>query len=206
MLRGKYLKAWLASLIACILVIPLCFRWLDLPVAQIFQHNHNRVSSYGLPSAIILTGELVVATALALVRMVRGHLPDLGKVLMIAILASITAFTANNYVLKLLFGVPQPFEVLFQSAHHGPHILAGSPMSSFPSGHMALAGGFAGVWIRLYPSTTLAFVALLAAGMALLVAGDWHFISDVVAGTFVGVTAGLMAGALWLEHSAPRTG
>ena len=82
--------------------------------------------------------------------------------------------------------------------------MAGSQTSSFPSGHMALAGGFAGVWLRLYPRTAPAFAALLALGMAILVAGDWHFLSDVVAGTFLGVTAGLMAGALWLEHNARR--
>ena len=204
MLSGKCLKAWLTGLITCLLVIPICFRWLDLPLAQAFQHNLGRMMGRGLPSTIILAGEFAVATTLAVIRMVRGRLPEPGKVLMIAILASIAAFTANNYVLKILFGVPQPLEILFQSAHHGPHLMAGNPASSFPSGHMALAGGFSGVWIRLYPSATPVFAALLAVGMAILVAGDWHFASDVVAGTFIGVTAGLMADALWAAHSASR--
>jgi len=47
---------------------------------------------------------------------------------------------------------------------------------------------------------------LLMAGMAILVAGDWHYLSDVVGGTFVGVTAGLTTGALWREHNAQRRG
>jgi hypothetical protein len=40
---------------------------------------------------------------------------------------------------------------------------------------------------------------LIAAG--LLVVGDWHFLSDVMAGTFVGLSAGALAGAVMLLHS-----
>jgi membrane-associated phospholipid phosphatase len=204
MLSRKYLKAWFASLVVCAGLVVLCLRWFDLPVAQIFRHNPGRVQAYGLPSAIILAGELAVICIIAAVRMVRGRLPDSAKTLMIALLTSVTTFTANNYVLKIVFGVPQVFDVIFLGARHGPHFLAGSQSSGFPSGHMALAGGFAGVWLRLYPRTAPVFAGLLAVGMALLVAGDWHFLSDVVAGTFVGVTAGLMAGTLWLEHNTRR--
>jgi membrane-associated phospholipid phosphatase len=32
------------------------------------------------------------------------------------------------------------------------------------------------------------------------VVGDWHFISDVIAGTFLGVSAGFLAGELWSVH------
>ena len=35
----------------------------------------------------------------------------------------------------------------------------------------------------------------------LLIAGDRHFVSEVIAGTFVGVSAGLLAGEVWLAHS-----
>jgi membrane-associated phospholipid phosphatase len=33
-----------------------------------------------------------------------------------------------------------------------------------------------------------------------LVVGDWHFISDVIAGAFLGVSAGILAGEGWLVH------
>jgi len=202
-MRGTQLKAWFASLIACVVLVVCSFLWFDLPVAKLFQHNINGAAKVlGLPSAVILAGELTVICILAAIRMAQGTLAPAAKALMIALLTSILAFTANNYVLKLVFGVPQVIEVLLYSARHAPHFLAGSQSSSFPSGHMALAGGFAGVFLWLYPSSRIALIILLAIGMALLVAGDWHFISDVVAGTFLGVTAGLMAGALWQAHSA----
>ncbi|MBV9550528.1 MAG: phosphatase PAP2 family protein [Alphaproteobacteria bacterium] len=206
MTQQRYLKAWMLGFITCILLVFVCFRWFDLPVAQLFRGNPARVQGYGLPSAVLLAGELCVITLLAFVRILRGQLPEYAKVMLIALLTSITAFTANDYVLKLIFGVPSPSEVLFDSARHGVHFLAGGPASSFPSGHMALAGGFAGPWIRLQPATTGALAVLLGIGMAMLVMGDWHFLSDVVAGTFVGVTAGLLAGSLWLAHNSARKG
>jgi uncharacterized membrane protein len=66
---------------------------------------------------------------------------------------------------------------------------------------MVLAGAFAGVFMRLYRTSILPFSALLLIAAVLLIAGDWHFVSDVIAGTFVGVSAGLLAGEVWLAHS-----
>ena len=63
---------------------------------------------------------------------------------------------------------------------------------------MVLVGAFAsmgmssGIW-------QLSALLLLAAG--LLIVGDWHFLSDVVAGTFLSVSAGLLAGEWWAVHS-----
>jgi hypothetical protein len=65
---------------------------------------------------------------------------------------------------------------------------------------MVLAGAFAGGFIRLYRKSILLFSGLLLVGAALLIVGDWHFISDVIAGTFAGVSAGLLAGEVWLVH------
>ena len=206
MLNRIYLKAWIASFAACAVVTAFCFLWLDLPVARIFEESTQFVRPYGLASSIILAGECLVITALALARMMQGKLPEPAKALMLASLTSILAFAANNYVAKPFFGVPNTGEVFNQSIAHTFRLLGGNPQSSFPSGHMALAGGFAGVWIRLYPTTTRLFVGLLVFGMAVLMIGDWHFLSDVVAGAFLGVTAGLMAGELWREHEARRNG
>ena len=66
---------------------------------------------------------------------------------------------------------------------------------------MVLAGAFAAVFMRLYRTSIVPLSALLLIAAVLLIAGDWHFVSDVIAGTFVGVSAGLLAGELWLAHS-----
>jgi uncharacterized membrane protein YoaK (UPF0700 family) len=66
---------------------------------------------------------------------------------------------------------------------------------------MVLAGAFAGVFMRLYRTSILPLSALLLIAAVLLIAGNWHFVSDVIAGAFVGVSAGLLAGEVWLAHS-----
>ena len=66
---------------------------------------------------------------------------------------------------------------------------------------MVLAGAFAGVFMRLYRTSFLPLSTLLLIAAVLLVVGDWHFVSDVIAGTFVGVSAGLLAVEVWLAHS-----
>jgi hypothetical protein len=58
------------------------------------------------------------------------------------------------------------------------------------------------VFMRLYRISVWPLSILLFIASALLVAGGWHFFSDVVAGTFLGVSAGLLAGELWVVHSA----
>jgi hypothetical protein len=66
---------------------------------------------------------------------------------------------------------------------------------------MALSGSFAGVFMRLYRRSVPLFSGLLLIAATLLIVGDWHFLSDVIAGTFIGVSAGLLAGEVWLAHS-----
>jgi len=57
------------------------------------------------------------------------------------------------------------------------------------------------VRLRLYRSSILLLSALLLIAAALLTLGDWHFLSDVMAGAFVGISAGFLAGKVRLVHS-----
>jgi uncharacterized membrane protein YoaK (UPF0700 family) len=65
---------------------------------------------------------------------------------------------------------------------------------------MVLAGAFAGVFMRIYRGSIRLFCALLLLAAALLVLGDWHFVSDVIAGAFLGISAGMLAGEGWAVH------
>jgi membrane-associated phospholipid phosphatase len=112
------------------------------------------------------------------------------------------AYAVNDGILKLFFGVPGPGSVLSGGAQHVFHFLAGAGDSSFPSGHMVLAASFGGVFMRLHPASIWPLTILFCCGAALLILGDWHFVSDVIAGAFVGVSAGLLAGELWRAHSS----
>lgn len=130
----------------------------------------------------------------------RGHIAIFAEVLTIACLTSICADAINSDVLKPFFGVPGPAEVM-EGVRHACNFLQGSEDSSFPSGHMVLAGAFAGVLMRLYSDSIWSFAALLMLIASLLIIGGWYFLSDVVAATLVGLSAGILAGERWAVHS-----
>ena len=195
------IRIWLLSLAVWGVAIVLSFYYLDIAIALYCSRLSQHLSPLqeGLGSAVILSGEAATVMALVLARMVRGSLPPYAEALAMACLASICAYAINDGVLKLIFGVPNLADVM-SGSRHAFHFWRGSPHSNFPSGHMVLAGAFAGVFIRLYKTSTLPLAILVLLAAALLVAGGWHFLSDVIAGAFLGLSAGLLAGELWQSH------
>lgn len=193
---------WLLCLLLCLVVVAVAFVYLDVPIARRVYGTLGPTErlAKGLTSAVLLSGEAVVALTLIIIRITRGRLSPLGEAAALACLTSICAYSINDSALKFFFGVPNPGAVI-HGARHTFHLLSGSSISSFPSGHMVLCGAFAGVFMRLFRRSLLLFSALLFIGAALLIVGDWHFVSDVVAGTFLGVSAGLLAGEVWAAHS-----
>jgi membrane-associated phospholipid phosphatase len=200
-------RVWLLSFVACAALTALCFVEVDVPVAhrvwRVGRHLSSLNDAFG--ATVILTLESAVVLSLVVARLARGHISRFGETLGVACLASICAYGVNDEVLKPFFGIPGPAAVM-QGARHTVNIAMGFPYSSFPSGHMVLAGAFAGVFMRLYRASIQPLSGLLLLAAVLLVVGDWHFISDVIAGTFLGVTAGTLAGEGWAVHVSSRYG
>jgi len=194
--------SWLLSLAVCTLAVAVSFVYVDVPVARKFYGILGATNELatGFGSAILLSIEATVVLALVIVRITRGRLSPFREATVLACLTSICAYAINDSALKFFFGVPDPGAVL-EGARHAFHLLGGHSKGSFPSGHMVLAGAFAGVFMRLYRASILPLAALLLIAAGLLIVGDWHFVSDVIAGTFLGVSAGILAGELWRVHS-----
>ncbi len=195
------MEIWGLLVVVCTVLALLCFRSFDVPTAVYFwkfsRFLHPLNKPFGAP--ILLAIEAVVVVVLILARLVRGHLSFLAETIAVACLASICAYDINSQVLKPFFGVPNPAAVM-HGAKHALHLLRGSSHSSFPSGHMVLAGALAGVFMRIYRVSIGPLSALLALAATLLIVGDWHFLSDIIAGTFVGLSAGMLAGQGWAVH------
>lgn len=194
---------WLACLLACAALTALSFDYVDLPIARHFWDVGRELqplnSAFG--AAVVLSCECALVLGLVLTRLVRGYLSRLGSTLVIACLASICTYAFNDVVLKPWFGVPVPAAVMAGAVHRFD-FLAAPGNYSFPSGHMSLAASFAGVCMSLYRVAIAILAALLLLAAVLLVVGDWHFVSDVIAGGFVGLSAGLLAGRAWRLHVA----
>jgi membrane-associated phospholipid phosphatase len=199
------LRIWLLVLLGCAAFVAFSFGHWDLPIALYFWKIGRILHPLSKPlgGSVILGVESAVILLLLLTRLLRGHISRFAEVLAIACLTSICAYGIDSQVLKVFFGVPNPTAVI-HGARHAFDIMRGSGQSSFPSGHMVLAGSFAGVFMRLYRASIWPLAGLLLLAAALLLVGDWHFLSDLVAGAFVGVTAGLLAGEAWAVHSARR--
>jgi membrane-associated phospholipid phosphatase len=201
---GPLFRQWCLLFMAATIVIAVCIRWLDVPIALAFLHNANRFKQVGtaLGSAVLVSGQMLVIVTLAILRMTKGKLPAFAKAVFVACCASLCAFVVNDYVLKLFFGRRNPSALIYGLPDQIFHFFKGNQYSSFPSGHMVMATAFGFAFIRLQPRMTPAVLILLCIGASALIIGDWHFLGDVVAGTFLGGTAGFMAGNLWLEHEA----
>ena len=199
---GPMFRQWCILLVGTLIGVAICIRWLDVPVALTFLANVDRFGGLGkgLGSTVLISGEIVVIATLAIVRIATGTLPTFFKAVFVACCASLSAFVANDYVLKVFFGRLRPEDFFLGPSSPTFHFFNGDHLSSFPSGHMVMATAFAVVMIRLQPRTRPILLGLLCLGALALLVGDWHFLGDIVAGAFVGGTAGLVAGELWLEH------
>ena len=196
------IRIWALSLAACAAVVAFSFERVDVPTALRFW-NAGRILNplnEGFGATVILAAESAVILFTVLARLVRGQIPVFGETLAIACLASMCAYVINDHVLKVFFGVPNPTDVI-HGARHSFNLWMGSGNSSFPSGHMALAGAFAGVFMRLYKASIWPLSVLLLLAAVLLLVGDWHFPSDIIAGAFLGTSAGILAGEGWAVHS-----
>ena len=202
MKNQRLFKWWCASLLITLSVIAVSIRWLDVPIARFFFVGSSRVAALGqaLGSSKMVTGDATLLLALAVIRMVRGSLPDYAKAVFIACCASLSAFAANDYILKQIFGRYGPYAFPGNPAMQAFNLFHGDQYCVFPSGHMVISTTFAAVLVRVYPRTWPIFAGLLGVGALALLVGDWHFLSDIIAGAFVGVTAGLMAGDLWAQR------
>lgn len=187
---AKYLSI---AFLACVGLVAVSFPRIDVAVARYVYPYTDHINAIGgsFSGLRLLTAESTVVLVLLAVRLILGRLSPLGRAAILACLCSIAAYIFNAFVLKVCFGVPMPNDVL-RGTTHAFNLFGGSPYSSFPSGHMTQAGAFAGVLMRADRRTILPLSVLLLFGAALLVIGNWHFVSDVIAGTFFGVVFGLL--------------
>jgi len=100
-----------------------------------------------------------------------------------------------KWLFKYFFGRTNTRSWLADQMSDGFHWFhGGENYSSFPSGHMTVfTAFFSAAWI-LYPRyRPISIGGLLLLAVALIVT-DYHFLSDVIAGTYLGLVATCLAG------------
>lgn len=207
-MRG--IAAWGASLAGSAVAGAGAYLWLDRPIAQTAYGYHAYQGSFAKLTYIpelLVPAACIVFFAIGLWALSGRALNNWGTT---ALLASISILVTEltKSQLKYVFGRTWP-ETWIQNnpsfirdgAYGFNFFHGGVAYASFPSGHTAAICALVSVlWIALpkgRPLYTLA-VALVVIG---LMGADYHFLSDMIAGGFVGTSIGWMTVTLWRRRA-----
>ncbi len=80
----------------------------------------------------------------------------------------------------------------------------GAGYASFPSGHMTATCAVMSVFWFAYPRFRPLYVVVVAVVAIGLMGANYHFVSDMIAGGFIGWTVGWLAVRLWDAGGLPR--
>ena len=203
----RMFKAWLVALLTVALFTPFSTMWLDRPIAFLVRDifGEQRIS-LDLTHTPILSVPLISASIFVVFGLAAMMGRRFSKVETAVLLCdiSILAVTAIKDQLKLAFGRTWPdswepgiLSLLHDNAYGFHFFQAGHSFESFPSGHAAVvAAAMSVLWIW-YPRLGGPWAICIVAADLTLVGLNLHFLSDVVAGSFVGVSTGLFVVAVW---------
>lgn len=209
------LRNWLlAAVIVAILTI-VSYEVLDQPLSYF---SHDQLHRYAFFKRLTTLTEyfpplaIVVVVLLALLRLGNYSLGYRLEALLMASVSLIIARAIKDQ-LKFVFGRTWPETwtnnnpSLIKDGAYGFHPFhSGLGYESFPSGHMVAICSVAMVlWIyypRLWP-IYLAVIVLVAGG---LIGADYHFLSDILAGGFIGSSVALFCCVLFGQISSQFQG
>jgi membrane-associated phospholipid phosphatase len=205
--RTLLLRALMTAAV-CVVAVLISYFWIDRPVAFFVYHHHiNTIQVFRwltYPPPEVQNWSALVLTVL-MVRRAWGSFLRWQKTLFVACLSLIVA---DDFRISLgdVFGRywPETWShdnpSLIGTGTYGFHpFQRGDDIGSFPSGHAARILAFATVWLIAMPRsrTVQVVVIVLSASMLVsLVAMNYHFVSDVIAGSVLGGIVAVYAARL----------
>jgi membrane-associated phospholipid phosphatase len=202
--------------IACgltIAAVVACYLFVDKPLALFIHARLPEFRSFFILVTFIPEPFLVIAALIVVMigwRRMKGR--PLSRPYAVALLWSIGLFVTvvlKNFF-KFAFGRTWPETwindnpsfirdgVFAFNPFHG-----GKGFAAFPSGHMAVICFAATVLWFCYPRLRAVYALLIAVVAIGLMGANYHFLSDVIAGSFLGVSIGYFAIALWEAGGYP---
>ena len=207
------LQKWTLSLAGTAIAAGISYQWLDRPIALFFHHTVARPQTF---ATLTYAPDPMVPLAVT-VFIVLGLMNLSGRALSrlqtCALLCSLSLIVAEltKIQLKLAFGRtwPDTFRDINTSfLHDGVYgfnfFHGGHAYASFPSGHTAVTCAVISVLWVCYPAWRWLYVLAVFAVAIGLIGANYHFVSDVIAGGFVGISSGWMLTSLWKAHEHVR--
>jgi membrane-associated phospholipid phosphatase len=193
------LQRSLVAVAVCVSLVVVCYLWIDRPVAfyvHDFQIDRVRIFKWlTYPPPLVQTWSLLVL-ALVAVRRAWGPLARWQTTLAVACLSLIVADQFRTSLGDVCGRYwPETWHdnnpSLIGTGTYGFHPFeSGDDVGSFPSGHASRILAFATVWWIAMPRGRWLWIAVCAPMLASLVAMNYHFVGDVVAGGFLGGIVG----------------
>lgn len=199
------LRRSLGAILVAAIAVVVCYFFVDRPVA-FFVHRHrlDRFEQFRWltepPPAVQLWSPLVLAALV--VRRAFGPWRRWQHVLLLACVSLIVADQARESLGDVCGRYwPETWHhdnpSLIGTGAYGFHpFVTGDDVGSFPSGHAArIAAFFATFWIA-YPRQRWLWAATAVPMAAALIAMNYHFVGDVIAGSVLGAIVGAYALAI----------
>ena len=197
---------WTVGFAIMIVVVTLSYEWLDRPIALYVHATFHGVKA--LPWLSFIPESLAVLAVATFIVMgwrvgAGRRLSRLESVLLVCGV-SLSVAAAIKDQLKFAFGRTWPETWI----NNNPSLIrnnvygfnpfhGGAGYSSFPSGHTAAICAVVSVLWICYPKFRAVYVLLIAAVGIGLIGADYHFLSDVIAGGFLGLSTGWITVSFW---------
>jgi membrane-associated phospholipid phosphatase len=194
----KLLRYTLIAMALCVAAVLVCYFWVDRPVAFfVYHHQINKFQVFRwltYPPPEVQNWSALALTIL-IIRRAWAPFSLWQKALLVACLSLIVA---DDFRISLgdVFGRywPETWSndnpSLIGNGTYGFHpFQRGDDIGSFPSGHACRILGFATVWLIAMPRNRIVqvvVIVLCASMLVSLVAMNYHFVSDVIAGSVLG--------------------
>lgn len=206
---------WFSALLITSLMVVISYQWLDRPIA-LFVHSEAQRGQHGwwtllthIPNPLVPLA-LIAFVVLALRALIGRSLQPYQVAALVCSLSVLIAEACKDQ-LKYIFGRTWPESwtgnnpSFIRDGVYGFHFMhGGGGYNSFPSGHMATTCAVLSVLWFWYPQLRrLWVIAGLAVGAG-LVGLNYHFLSDVIAGAFLGVSVGWLVRSIWKASGAAK--
>jgi membrane-associated phospholipid phosphatase len=197
---------WMAAFALTALAVGISYQWLDRPIAYFAHANfHNEPLFVQLTLLPEWFAPLAVLIFIVLgLRALTGRPLSRPEAVVLLCALSLVIASAIKNQLKIVFGRTWPETwvrdnpSLIRDGVYGFHPFhGGAGYESFPSGHTtAVLAVMSVLWI-CYPKLRVLYGIVIVAIVIGLIGADFHFLSDCIAGAFLGASTGWIVVVLW---------